>query len=286
MRVWVEAARPRTLVAGIVPVLVGTAASGAFIPWRFGAALLVALAIQVGTNYANDYFDWRHGVDTPARAGPRRATASGLVTPRQMKVAIGAAMSISVVFGTALALAAGKWLVVIGALSIAAALAYSGGPRPYGGAGLGELAVFLFFGVVATAGAAYIQAETFTATAFAASVPVGLVAAAILVANNVRDIDTDRLAGKMTFAVRLGRARTRAFFTALVAGAFAFLPVVALAAGSPWPLVGLVAAPAAAAPVRLVGSREDAPGLVAALRATTRLHLLLGVALAVGLWMS
>lgn len=286
MNVWVEAARPKTLTAGLVPVVTGTAASGQLIAWRFAAALVVAVAIQVGTNYANDYFDAVRGVDTPARLGPRRVTAAGLVTRAQMRRAIALCLLVAAVPGVALSAAAGPGFILIGALAFAAALGYSGGPWPYAAAGLGEVFVFIFFGVVATVGAAYVQVEQVVAPAVAACFPVGLLAAAILVANNVRDIDTDGLAGRRTLAVRLGRARTRTVYAAFVLASFLYLPAVAAVARSPWPLLALGTAPLALGPVRLVATRDDAPGLIAALVGTARLHLVFGLLLAVGLWLS
>ncbi|MDQ3982742.1 MAG: 1,4-dihydroxy-2-naphthoate polyprenyltransferase, partial [Actinomycetota bacterium] len=219
MRLWVEAARPRTLPAAVVPVLVGTSAAGHLIVWRFAAALLVSLALQVAVNYANDYFDGVRGVDTPERAGPRRAVASGLVRPSQMKAAVGLALAVAAAAGIALTIAVGPELLLVGALSIGAALAYSGGPRPYASAGLGEVFVFVFFGLVATVGSAYVQVETIPRLTVLASVPVGLLATAILVVNNLRDIPTDAAAGKKTLAVRLGPRGTRRLYAALLAGA-------------------------------------------------------------------
>ena len=280
-----EAARPRTLVAGFVPVLVGTAAAGRPIAWRVLAALVVSLALQVAVNLANDLFDARRGVDPPDRVGPRRAVASGLLSARAAGAAIATALGIAAVAGLALALAVGPQLIALGALCLLAALGYSGGPRPYGSAALGEVFVFVFFGLVATAGSAYVQSERIDAVALAASVPVGLLAAAILVVNNLRDIPTDRRAGKRTLAVVLGAAGTRTLFTALVAGAFASLTLVAWAARSPAPLLALGALPLARRPVALARHEDGAP-LVAALTATARLELVAGALLAAGLWWS
>lgn len=273
MLVWVEAARPKTLVAAIVPVLVGTAAAQQLIPWRLAAALVVALAIQIGVNFANDYFDAVKGVDTPDRAGPRRLTATGLVTSRQMKTATALAFAVAAAAGVALSLAAGLWLIAVGALAFLAALGYSGGPRPYGAAALGEVSVFVFFGVVATVGSAYVQTEQISMVALAASVPVGLLAAAILVTNNLRDLEGDRRAGKFTLPVRLGPSRTRALYLLLVSGAFLALPVAAAGARSPRPLLALLALPAALPLGRI------------ALAAAARLHLIFGLLLAAGLWL-
>jgi 1,4-dihydroxy-2-naphthoate polyprenyltransferase len=275
--VWIEAARPRTLPAAVAPVLVGTAAAENLIPWRAGAALVVALSLQVGVNYANDYFDGIRGVDAPGRVGPRRAVAAGIVAPEHMRAAMVLALVMASAGGLLLVLAVGPELVVVGLASIAAALAYSGGPRPYASAGLGEVFVFVFFGLVATAGSAYVQDEALSALALSASVPVGLFATAILVVNNLRDADSDRAAGKRTLAVRLGRRRTQVVLRALIAAAFALTAAVAVVAGSPWPLAGLAALPLAP-PALVAGPR--------ALPASARLELVYGCLLAAGLWIS
>jgi 1,4-dihydroxy-2-naphthoate octaprenyltransferase len=287
MNVWVQGARPRTLVAAVCPVAVGTAAAaaeGPVVAWRAAAALVVALALQVGVNYANDYSDGVRGTDTPARLGPARLTAAGLAAPATVRRAAGAAFAVAAVAGLALAVAVDLRLLLVGVAAIAAAVLYTGGPRPYGYAGFGELAVLAFFGVVATCGSAYVQLERVPAVAVAASLPVGLGAVAILLANNVRDIDGDRLAGKRTLAVRLGRDRSRYLFTAVVAAMFAGAALLGLA--RPPVLVTLAALPLAVAPVRLVRTRADGPGLIAALGATARLQLAVSLLLTVGLWWS
>jgi 1,4-dihydroxy-2-naphthoate polyprenyltransferase len=285
--VWVRGARPRTLVAAICPVLVGTAAAaaeGPLRPWRAAAALIVALALQVGVNYANDYSDGVRGVDTPARLGPTRLVASGLAAPAEVRRAAAVAFAVAAAAGSALAVAVDLRLLLVGAAAIAAAVLYTGGPRPYGYAGLGELAVLLFFGVVATCGSAYVQLGRVPASALAASVPVGLGAVALLLANNVRDLDGDRAAGKRTLAVRLGRDRARDLFAAVVAGIFLAAALLGLA--RPPVLVTLAALPLAVGPVRLVRRRSDGPGLLAALAGTARLQLAVGLLLAAGLWVS
>jgi 1,4-dihydroxy-2-naphthoate octaprenyltransferase len=287
MRVWVKGARPRTLVAAVCPVLVGTAAAageGPVVVWRALAALVVALALQVGVNYANDYSDGLRGADTPARLGPVRLTAAGLAAPAAVRRAAAVAFAVAAVAGLALAVAVDLRLLLVGAAAIAAAVLYTGGPRPYGYSGFGELAVLAFFGVVATCGSAYVQLERVPAAAAAASVVVGLGAVAILLANNVRDIDGDRLAGKRTLAVRLGRSRSRDLFCAVVAAMFATATLLGLA--RPPVLVTLAAVPLAVAPVRLVRGRSDGPGLIAALGATARLQLVVSLLLAAGLWVS
>jgi 1,4-dihydroxy-2-naphthoate octaprenyltransferase len=287
MRVWLRGARPRTLVAAVVPVLVGTAAAaaeGPLVAWRALAALVVALALQVGVNYANDYSDGVRGVDSAGRLGPRRLVATGLASPAQVRRAAGLAFAVAMAAGLALAVVVDLRLLAVGAAAVAAAVLYTGGPRPYGYAGLGELSVLAFFGVVATCGSAYVQLGRVPAAALAASVPVGLAAVALLLANNLRDIDGDRLAGKRTLAVRLGRARSRVLFVGVVAACFVAVALLGLA--RPPVLLALAAVPLAVAPVRLVRRRDDGPGLLAALAATARLQLALGVLLAAGLWLS
>jgi 1,4-dihydroxy-2-naphthoate octaprenyltransferase len=281
-----EAARPKTLGAGVVCVLVGTAAAGTFVAWRFAAAMVASVAVQVAVNYANDYFDAVKGVDTVHRTGPRRVTSAGLVTPGQMRLATGVALAVASVPGLALAAALGPQVIVVGLCSFAAALGYSGGPKPFASLGLGELFVFVFFGVVGTAGAAYVQTRQLTAFAFALAVPVGALASALLLANNIRDIDTDAQAGKRTLAVRIGRTRARALFAVLFVVAFASTGAIALGFRRAGPLLALAALPLALAPVRLVRTRSDGPGLIKALVATARLQLVFGVLLAVGLWWS
>jgi 1,4-dihydroxy-2-naphthoate octaprenyltransferase len=283
---WLAGARPRTLPASVSPVLVGTAvgaAQGTVTAWRAVAAMVVALALQVGTNYANDYSDGRRGTDAH-RAGPLRLTASGLVAPARVLRAAGLAFAVAAAAGLALAVAVDLRLLAVGAACIAAGALYTGGPKPYGYAGFGELAVLVFFGFVATAGSAYVQLERLTALAVLASLPVGLLACALLVANNLRDVDTDAASGKRTLAVRLGPARTRGLYHACLAGALA--GVVAVAALRPPAFVALLAAPLALAPVRLVARRRDAPGLIAALVGTARLQLVVCLLLAAGLWVS
>jgi 1,4-dihydroxy-2-naphthoate octaprenyltransferase len=207
MRIWLMAARPRTLPAAVAPVLVGTALAGfdhRFRPLAFVAALLGAVFIQVGTNLSNDYSDARRGADTEDRLGPVRVTAGGLVPPRQVLIATYVSFGVAVLMGFYLVTVAGWALLLVGGASILAGVLYTGGPRPYGYEGLGEVFVFLFFGIVAVTGSYFVQVERLPWEAFALAVPVGLLAAAILVVNNVRDLETDRRAGKRTLAVRLG----------------------------------------------------------------------------------
>ena len=264
---------------------VGTATVERQIPWRAAAALVAGLAIQVAVNYANDLFDAQRGIDTEERVGPRRVTASGLVTPKQMKVAMLIATAIAAVAGGALALAVGPELWLVGLACLGAMLGYSGGPKPYASLGLGELFVFLFFGVVATVGSAYVQIERLTLLPLLASIPVGFLAVAILVVNNLRDIATDAVAGKRTLAVRIGAGATRTFYLALLAGTFLMVPVLALVASSWWLLLAAAAVPLAVAAARIVrtGGGRD---LLPALGTTARLQLAFGALLAVGLWVA
>jgi 1,4-dihydroxy-2-naphthoate polyprenyltransferase len=267
------AARPRTLPAAIAPVLVGTAAaieaSGELRVGAFVAALVGSVFIQIGTNLANDYSDAKRGADSVDRLGPVRVVASGLVAPRRVLVATWVAFGVAVAAGLYLTAVAGPVILIVGVVSIVAGVLYTGGPRPYGYAGLGEAFVFMFFGLVAVNGSFYVQLERLEWFPFALSIPVGFLSTAILVVNNVRDIDTDRRAGKRTLAVRLGRDRARDLNTALVGGAYAALPLaVALTGETAWALVALASAPLAVRPLRAVRTRTDGPALNAALAAT------------------
>ena len=295
------AARPRTLPAAIAPVLVGSAAAhyvlertvtiqivGADTPdfhWgAFAAALVGSIFIQIGTNLANDYSDAKRGADTEERLGPVRVTSAGLIAPRRVLHATWLAFGVAVLAGAYLATVAGPVILIVGAASIAAGVLYTGGPRPYGYAGMGELFVFLFFGLVAVNGSYYVQLEELDWLPFWLSISVGLLSTAILVVNNVRDIDTDRRAGKRTLAVRLGRERTRRLYAEMVATAFIVLPLGLLAADGPgWALLGLAAAPLAVAPTRAVFGRSDGPSLNAALAQTGMLLAVFSVLVTVGL---
>jgi 1,4-dihydroxy-2-naphthoate octaprenyltransferase len=290
MNVWVEAARPRTLPASLAPVLVGTAAGAAGdhfhgLVWgRFALVVVVALAVQVAVNYANDYFDGVRGVDTVQRAGPRRAVASGLVTPRAMRVAIGLAMVVAAAAGFALAALVSWWLLLIGVGAFVALLGYSGGPRPYASEGLGEVFVFIFFGLIATLGSSYVQHKTLPATAWVAAVATGVLAVAILVVNNLRDVPTDAIAGKRTLAVRLGENRTRQLFVGAIAlGVVLAVVGEPLAARSAWPLLAILAVPLAREPVNAVRGGGVGRALIPALGGTGKLELAVAVLLAAGL---
>ena len=280
---WIEGARPRTLPAAVAPVLVGTgaaAAAGDARPARALLALVVSLALQVAVNYANDYSDGIRGTDTQ-RVGPLRLVGSGVSSPAAVKRAALAAFAVAAAAGLALAALTTWWLVAIGAAAMLAAWFYTGGARPYGYRALGELSVFVFFGLVATIGTAYVQVERVTATAVAGGVGCGALACALLVVNNLRDIPTDSVTGKRTLAVLLGDRRTRVLYVALVA--VAFLVAVALVVVTPWTLLTLAAVPLAARPARTVAEGRQGRDLVPALRDTGRLQLAYAVLLAVAL---
>jgi 1,4-dihydroxy-2-naphthoate octaprenyltransferase len=283
--VWWLGARPRTLVAALVPVLVGAAWAGRqsiSIP-RTLLALVVALGLQVAVNYANDYSDGVRGIDTAARAGPLRVVASGLAPARDVAVAAGVAIGVASVAGIALALLTSVWLIAIGAAAIAALLLYSGGPRPYSARGLGEVAVLIFFGIVATAGTAYVQQQHISVAVVWVAIPVGLLACALLMVNNLRDIPTDQATGKRTLAVRIGARGTKLLLLGCVVAAIA-LPAVGVAFGAVprLALVSLAAAPLAWPPLR-TALRAQGRGLIPALIGITRLQLVFGVLLAAAL---
>lgn len=282
-RDWVAGARPRTLPAAVVPVLVGTAvaaADGTVIWWRSLYGLIVALAIQVGTNYANDYSDGVRGTDA-ARVGPVRLVASGLAAPRDVRAASFYAFGVAGIAGLVLALAVTPWLIVVGAVCFAAGWFYSGGSRPYGYSGFGEVFVFVFFGLVAVVGTAYLSLGHITALAVTAAIPVGFLATALLVVNNLRDIETDRAAGKKTLAVRTGAVATRRLYAALVGAAFVLVAVIAF--WRPFALIALLAIAPALPPLRRVLGGARGHRLVAALVATGSLQLVFGVLLALGI---
>ncbi len=246
-------------------------------------AALVALALQVGVNYANDYSDGVRGTDS-ARVGPVRLTASGLAPAHRVKRAAVLSLAAGCLFGVVLVALAGTWwLLLVGAAAVVAAWTYTGGPRPYGYAGLGEVFVFVFFGLVATLGTTYTQAGTVSAGAWVGAVSIGALACALLVVNNLRDVPTDTVAGKRTLAVRIGEAATRRLYATLVLGPFVLVVVLALATGAPWVLLGLLVLPLALPPLRRVAGGAGGLALVPVLGATGRLELVLAVALGVGL---
>ena len=285
---WVLGARPRTLPAAVVPVAVGTAVAvgqvpGGLMAWRAAAALVVAISLQIATNYVNDYADGQRGTDD-ARVGPVRLVASGLATAGETKRAAAAAFAAAGFAGAGLAAAVGPELLVVGAVSIVAGWAYTGGPRPYGYLGMGEVFVFVFFGVVATVGSTYVQTGSVLGLSMLASVPVGLLAVALLVINNLRDIPGDTDAGKRTLAVRLGDSVTRRLYVvlfAVVAGG-----IVTSAVVRPLALLGLVGLAAAAGPIRHVVAGAEGAQLIPVLGATGRSQLLTGLLFAAGLALS
>jgi 1,4-dihydroxy-2-naphthoate polyprenyltransferase len=313
---WVLGARPRTLPAAVVPVLVGTAAAHplntppsfgwvGYVPlqthsgpsvdgwWRALAALVVALAIQVGTNYANDYSDGIRGTDD-VRVGPVRLVASGLASPAAVKRASLACFGVAGLIGLGLAWATSWWVLLVGAACLAAGWFYTGGPRPYGYAGLGELFVFVFFGLVATVGTFYVQTLRLDLpVVWFAAVLVGLLATALLLANNLRDIQTDAQTGKRTLAVRVGRRDAGWFYVACVVLPFAAVLVWSLTSVSSAlstsqtvvALVPLLALPLVVAPVRIVNSDASGRALLPVLAATGRLQMVFGALLALSLWL-
>jgi len=281
---WIKGARPRTLPAAVVPVALGVGCAAGHGPitwWRVLLALVVSLALQIGVNYANDYSDGVRGTDD-VRVGPVRLVASGLATPAEVKRAALVAFGVAAVAGLALAATTSWWLLAVGVASILAAWGYTGGPRPYGYLGLGELFVFTFFGLVATVGSTYVAVEKVTGLSIAMGCAAGSVACALLVVNNLRDIPTDTLAGKRTLAVRIGDARTRWLYVALIAAAFA-LVMVGAAAWRPAALLGLIAIPAAIPPIGTVRGGAKGPALIAVLGETGRLQLAFGLLTTVGL---
>ena len=283
---WLEGARPRTLPAALAPVFVGTGVAAALDGFRLGPALLallVALALQVAVNYANDYSDGKRGTDAD-RVGPMRLVGSGAATPRQVLVAAVLAFAVAALAGLALAAVSSWWLVAVGAVSILAAWTYTGGPIPYGYRALGEVFVFVFFGLVAVVGTTYVQTGTLPGLAFAVAIPIGLLSVALLMVNNLRDIHGDAAVGKRTLAVLLGDRRTRLFFAGLFVVAFAVIAAVGVA--RPWALLGLLAAPLAVPPARVVLAGGRGPALIAALQGTGLLTLATGVLLAAGLALS
>jgi 1,4-dihydroxy-2-naphthoate octaprenyltransferase len=281
---WILGARPRTLPAAVVPVAIGAAAAvgvGPIVWWRVGAALVVSLALQVGVNYANDYSDGVRGTDT-GRVGPRRLVASGMATPAAVKRAAFVAFGVAAVAGLALAATTTWWLLAVGAASIASAWFYTGGPRPYGYAGLGELFVFVFFGLVATVGTTYVAVERVTALAVVMGCAAGCLSCALLAVNNLRDIPSDTVSGKRTLAVRIGDPRTRWLYVGLVVAAFALAVVAAV--GWRWQvLLALLAAGVAVPPVGAVRAGARGQALIPVLGRTGQLQIAYGALAALGL---
>ena len=293
-RLWWLGARPRTLAAAIAPVVVGTAAAvgdggsaggvGGIIWWRFACATAVAVFVQVATNYANDYSDGIRGTDDPgSRTGPPRLVGDGLASPSEVKRAMLVCFALTMVAGTPLVLFVDWRLALVGVAAVAAGWFYTGGSSPYGYAGFGELFVFVFFGLVATAGSAYVQTESLTATTWVAAGAMGFLATALLVVNNLRDIPGDTAAGKRTLAVRMGDSATRGFYVALLVLAVVAVPVMVATGASPVVALALVSVVAARRPVLAVLSGASGAALVAVLSDTGRLQMLYGACAAVGL---
>ncbi len=286
---WIAGARPKTLPAAVVPVAVGAACAAGAGPsfadgvvwWRVVGALVVSLLLQIGVNYANDYSDGIKGTDD-IRVGPMRLVATGTASASAVKRAALLALLAAAIVGLALAIATSWWLVAVGAVAILAAWGYTGGPKPYGYLGLGEVFVFVFFGLVATAGTTYVAIESVPGVTWVAATGVGCLACALLVINNLRDIPTDREVGKRTLAVRLGDGGTRRFYVVLVAGAFVAVAVAAVA-GRTWSLIGLGAVAVAVAPARTVLGGAVGPALIPVLGATGRTQMIYGVLFAIGL---
>ncbi len=293
MNRWIVGARPRTLPAAVVPVLVGTAAAAGMdgvhtglrgvIVWRMAAAMVVALALQVGVNYANDHSDGVRGTDAD-RVGPVRLVGSGLASAAAVKRAAFCAFGVAAVAGLALAAVTTWWLIAVGVVAIAAAWFYTGGPSPYGYAGLGELFVFVFFGVVATAGSGFVQIERFTPLVVLSSIPVGLLATALLVINNLRDIPGDTASGKRTLAVRIGDMRTRVLYVAMLVASFVAVPPLAGLSARPIAGLALFAVLLARRPVTDVLAGARGAALIPVLGATARIEIVFGVLFAVGLF--
>ncbi|TDD23450.1 1,4-dihydroxy-2-naphthoate polyprenyltransferase [Kribbella turkmenica] len=280
---WIDGARPRTLPAAIAPVLVGTGAAAyldGFVWWKALLALGVALALQIGVNYANDYSDGIRGTDEN-RVGPLRLVGAKVATPEQVKAAAFTCFGVGAVLGIVLCATSSWWLLVAGAASLVGAWFYTGGKRPYGYRALGEVSVFLFFGLIAVLGTAYVQAESLHWTAVAGAVAIGSIACALLVANNLRDIPTDTVTGKRTLAVVLGAVRSRRLYAGLVAVAFILAAVSALA--TPWALLAWIALPLAVKSVKVVVSDTVGPALIPVLKNTGLTELLYAVGLAIGL---
>ena len=284
-REWLAGTRPRTLPAAVVPVLIGSgvaAGYGKFSLWRAALALVVALALQIGVNFANDYSDGVRGSDSAERrVGPMRLVGSGLASPGQVKLAAFGCFFVACCAGLALAAVTSWWLVLAGALAVLAAWFYTGGSRPYGYRGFGEVSVFVFFGVAAVAGTAYVQMGRLSWLGLAASIPAGLLSCALLMVNNLRDIRSDGESGKRTLAVRIGDARSRSVYLLFLLVPFALAALIAFV--RPFSLLMLLALPLALAPVRAVRGGASGPALIATLGQTGRLQLAFGLAFTIGL---
>ncbi|MEI7592624.1 MAG: 1,4-dihydroxy-2-naphthoate polyprenyltransferase [Actinomycetes bacterium] len=302
---WLAGARPRTLPAAVVPVLVGTAVAAGMarmgthgdlagvrtglkgiILWRTIAAMIVALGIQVGTNFANDYSDGVKGTDNVTRVGPLRLVGSGLKSPGAVKAAALMAFAVAACGGLLLALVTTWWLVAVGLVCFAAGWLYTGGPKPYGYYGFGELFVFVFFGLVATIGSTFVQLETIPWLAVACAVPVGALATALLIVNNLRDIPTDAVSGKRTLAVRMGDQRTRVFYVIVMVVPYFTLPVIAGLGRRPLAVLAFAVIFLAQRPILMVLQGAKGPALIPVLGRTGQVQLAFGLALAAGLFIS
>ncbi|MEQ4718251.1 1,4-dihydroxy-2-naphthoate polyprenyltransferase [Nonomuraea sp. B19D2] len=281
---WIAGARPRTLPNAVVPVMVGTGVAigqGGFVWWRAVLALFVALSLQIGVNYANDYSDGIRGTDDQ-RVGPMRLVGSRAAAPRQVLIAALGSFAVAAVLGLVLVVVTQAWwILLVGAACIAAGWFYTGGKRPYGYRGLGELAVFVFFGVVPVVGTAYVQTESLSWPAFFASIPVGLLSCSMLVVNNLRDVGTDGQAGKRTLAVMLGAERTRTLYVACQV--VPFVVALAMIPLTPWAALTLLAVPLAIPAIRTVRAKAVGPALIAVLQQTGKLQMAYGLLFAVGL---
>ncbi|WP_026120532.1 1,4-dihydroxy-2-naphthoate polyprenyltransferase [Nocardiopsis potens] len=281
---WVAGARPRTLPNSIVPVAVGTGVAigaGGAVWWKAVLALVVSLALQVGVNYANDYSDGVRGTDTAERVGPMRLTATGTAPARRVLIAAWASFAAAAVPGLVLVATSSWWLLLIGAAAIVAAWYYTGGRTPYGYRGLGEVSVFVFFGLVAVVGTVFVQLGSVPWQAWAAAVPIGLLSCSVLVINNLRDIGTDSRTDKITLAVRLGEARTRLLYQGCIAAAY--LVALATVAVTPWTALVLLSLPLAVRPLGRVRGGQTGGDLVLGLGETGKLQMAFGVLFTVGL---
>ena len=282
LKLWFEGARPKTIPAAVVPVIVGTASvESSLTIYRLLLALVVSIALQVGVNYANDYSDGIRGTDQD-RVGPRRLVGSGLVNAKKVKLAAGISFLVAAIAGLVLAIVTSLFLILIGCLAILAAWFYTGGSKPYGYSGFGEISVFVFFGLVATVGSSYVQSQTIESISILCSVPVGLLASALLVVNNFRDIETDSETGKQTFAVRLGKAKTQTFFALLLLGSLGMYVLIAMLY-TYLALITLVAIPLSLKCIKDIYTKELAADLIKIVEHTATRHLLAGILLSIGL---
>tara|TARA_B100001778_G_scaffold24138_1_gene17871 strand:+ start:4105 stop:4983 length:879 start_codon:yes stop_codon:yes gene_type:complete len=282
LKLWFEGSRPKTIPAAVVPVIVGTASiENGLILHRFLLALVVSIALQVGVNYANDYSDGIRGTDQD-RIGPRRLVGSRLINAEQVKLAAGISFLVAAVAGLVLAIMTSLFLLIIGCLAILAAWFYTGGSKPYGYSGYGEISVFIFFGLVATVGSSYVQNQNIESISVLCSVPVGFLASALLVVNNFRDIETDSETGKQTIAVRLGKAKTQIFFALLLLGSLGMYVLIAMLY-TYLAFITLIVIPLSLKLIKDIYTKESAEDLIKILENTAKLHLLAGILLSIGL---